>query len=57
MSRVIAVLGGDIEVSEVSSKPAYLTEWSLLMLPPLFVIIQPKKVMKVAAITTQAQVH
>lgn len=28
MSRVIAVLGGDIEVSEVSSKPAYLTEWS-----------------------------
>ncbi|KAJ0013317.1 hypothetical protein Pint_21482 [Pistacia integerrima] len=28
MSRVIAMLCGDIEVSTVNSKPGYLTEWT-----------------------------
>ena len=27
MSRVVAMLSGDIEVSTVTSKPGYLTEW------------------------------
>ncbi|CAL8148924.1 unnamed protein product [Prunus armeniaca] len=27
MSRVVAMLSGDIEVSTVMSKPSYLTDW------------------------------
>ena len=27
MSRVVAMLAGDIEVSKVTSKPSYLTDW------------------------------
>ncbi|OMO70486.1 hypothetical protein CCACVL1_18878 [Corchorus capsularis] len=27
MSRVVAMLAGDIEVSSVNSKPSYLTDW------------------------------
>lgn len=27
MSRVVAMLSGDIEVAKVTSRPAYLTDW------------------------------
>ena len=27
MSRVVAMLSGDVEVSDVTSKPGYLTDW------------------------------
>jgi hypothetical protein len=27
MSRVVAILTGDAEVTEIASKPSYLTEW------------------------------
>ena len=29
MSRVVAMLTGDIEVAEVTTRPGYLTEWHL----------------------------
>ena len=29
MSRVVAMLEGDIEVSTVASKPSYLTDWDV----------------------------
>ncbi|KAJ4909594.1 putative LRR receptor-like serine/threonine-protein kinase [Raphanus sativus] len=29
MSRVVAMLSGDVEVSEVTSKPGYLTDWRI----------------------------
>lgn len=29
MSRVVAMLAGDIEVSTVASKPGYLTDWDV----------------------------
>jgi hypothetical protein len=29
MSRVMAILAGDIEVTEVVTKPSYITEWQL----------------------------
>ena len=27
MSRVVAMLSGDVEVSDITSKPGYLTDW------------------------------
>ena len=33
MSRVVAMLSGDIEVSSVTSKPGYITDWQLNEIP------------------------
>ncbi|KAJ0042008.1 hypothetical protein Pint_17747 [Pistacia integerrima] len=51
MSRLIAMLCGDIEVSTVNSKPGNLTEWTFADVASgdlFFVIIQLKEVMMVA---------
>ena len=36
MSRVVAMLTGDIEVAEVTTRPGYLTEWHLKDLSSTF---------------------